>query len=125
MSDLNSLIERNVDFIDSIFNTTTSSWQTNTSHQMEVRDDDFKLYLSAIGLEKDDIDINIKDAVLSIKSNIDLKNKPSIVKNLNFNRRVSTKYDLDNISATLENGLLTVTFKKKEDLNNSKSVTIK
>lgn len=114
-----------LDLLDTFFKNTTTSWTDSRKEYIEIDGNEFKIHLLAIGLSKDEIDINIDGTLLTIQSNVDLTKRVPIVDNLNWKRGVNSEYDLNDISAKLENGILTLVFKKKEKKKNIKSVTIK
>lgn len=72
-------------------------------------DDKFEISFAAVGLSKDDINIEVVDNTLSIKAENDYYGK--------YNRLVylSDYLDLDNIKAKVKDGLLTIDIPKSKE----------
>lgn len=59
-----------------------------------------------VGMTRDNLTVDVQDGVLSISANTEVKSR--FVQNFKQTWSLSKDADADNVSATLENGLLTV-----------------
>jgi len=88
-----------------------------------TEDGKIKLVMNVVGHNPKDVDVEVNEGELSIKA---LKPKDSnpFVKNVNIKFTIGRDYDGTTADAQIENGLLTLTFDKKEEMK-SKKVKIK
>lgn len=85
------------------------------------------------GVKKDDLEIGIKENILSIsaKRKKIIKSdsgdsKEEVISSYEQSFNISTKgIDIENIGANLNNGVLTITLPKKEELKYEKKIEIK
>lgn len=95
---------------------------------------DFRIELVAPGVKKEQISLNVKDDVLTIKAEVEPKdstgNNPGYVRKefnpYNFEKHFNLPETIntENISASFENGILYVTLPKKEKAPEKASVAI-
>jgi HSP20 family molecular chaperone IbpA len=86
-------------------------------------DDSLKVVVEMPGVEKGNVDISVKDRILTIDGKIDFQKYAGMVAvyteyNIgNFHRRfsLSNKVDASNIRAEMRDGLLTLTIPKSEE----------
>ena len=73
----------------------------------------------ATGLSEEDLDISIDNNFLIVKSNND--NKSNLISNINQKIKLQTSVDSENITASLERGILTlyVPFKARKEASTS------
>ncbi|MCF8307607.1 MAG: Hsp20/alpha crystallin family protein [Bacteroidales bacterium] len=95
------------------------------------KDNEYAIEIAAPGLSKKDITIEIEDDVLAVKS--EKKEDPDVQYTLkefgygNFERTFSLPEDIDqsNINASFEDGILTISLPKKEEVEApKKEITI-
>lgn len=113
--------------------------QSKSCYPLNIREEDdfLVLDLAVVGLEKDDISIKVEDNnVLRISyvkpTDSDEVEQPKLHwlvkgitnKSFNFGWRISNKFDLSTIDATMSKGMLTVKIKKTKTAE-TVSVTIK
>ena len=86
------------------------------------------------GISKKEISIDIEDSVLFIKHNLEDQQKTDDVNYLrfgfnkgSFNKKfqLSDKIEQSNITASFENGILTITLPKKEVVKEVRKIKIK
>ena len=84
-----------------------------------TEDGKVKLTLNVVGHNPKDVDVEVNEGELSIKA---LKPKGSnpFVKNVDIKFTIGRDYDGTTADATIENGLLTLTFDKKEEMKSKK-----
>jgi HSP20 family protein len=97
-------------------------------------ENDFRIELVAPGLKKEQISLNVKDDVLTIKAEVEPKDSKE--NNQGYVRKEFNPYnfekhfnlpetvDSENISASFENGILYVSLPKKEKAPEKAPVTI-
>ena len=99
---------------------------------IEENDKNYSIEMDMPGVKKEDLEIGIKENVLSIsakrKKTVKTENgesKEEIISSYEQSFNVSTKgIDIENIEANLNNGVLTITLLKKEEIKYEKKINI-
>lgn len=111
------------DTIDELFSNSMNSTLNSKldDYKYESRDWTFKstdtggeLTLSALGHKPEDIEITLTDSILKIKSDKP-EGSPSIVSDLDYSFTVNSKYSSDDVKASFDNGMVTISFGFKEE----------
>jgi len=98
------------------------------------KDDEYIIELLVPGIQKDDLSINIEENKLIIRHSLKSKEKEDYVNYIklgfnkeSFNREfnLSKKIDISNISASFDNGILSVKLPKKKIIKTIKKIKIK
>jgi len=92
------------------------------------RTDGLELQIAALGLKKDDIEISIEGDILGVKYDKKARDIPEsdyiarhiTRKSFNHAWKIGAKFELDNLEAKLENGLLTIKIPIKESAQTRK-----
>ncbi|WP_300369798.1 Hsp20/alpha crystallin family protein [Brachyspira sp.] len=112
-------------------------------YNIEEDDKNYTIEMDMPGVKKEDLEIGIKENVLSIyaerkkinKSNVVIDNNDNNEENKNNNEIVVSKYeqsfnintkgiDIENIEANLTEGVLKITLPKKEEVKYEKKINI-
>ena len=101
-----------------------------SDYKIEEDDKNYFIEMDMPGVKKEDLEIGIKENILSIyaerKKEDKTENKEAVVVSKyeqSFN--ISAKgIDIDNIQANLENGILTLTLPKKEEVKYERKINI-
>jgi HSP20 family molecular chaperone IbpA len=94
------------------------------NYQTEYTEDGkIKLVVNVLGHNPKDVEIEVNNGELHIKAQKP-EGAPLFVKNINLSFVIGREYDETSADATIENGLLTLTLDKKEDMK-SKKIKIK
>ena len=101
-------------------------------YNIEENDKNYSIEMDMPGVKKEDLEIGIKENVLSIsakrKKAVKTENgesKEEIISSYEQSFNVSTKgIDIENIEANLNNGVLTITLPKKEEIKYEKKINI-
>lgn len=115
--------------VDDLLQTNSSNGESSSSFQrlaldVQENDDAFTIYASVPGVNPDDLDISFSDSVLTIKGetrgeNVSENEKWHLRERRfgQFQRSISlpTAIDADNIDASYNNGVLTLTLPKAEE----------
>ena len=98
---------------------------------IEENDNSYTIEMDMPGVRKEDLDIGIKENMLSIYAErkkvmkSDDGDKEEIVSKYEQSFNISVKgIDIENISANFENGVLTLTLPKKEEVKYEKKIEI-
>ena len=102
-------------------------------YNIEEDDKNYMIEIDMPGVRKEDLEIGIKDNILSIsakrKRTVKSENgdsKDEVVSSYEQSFNISTKgIDIENISANLNNGVLMVALPKKEELKYERKIEIK
>jgi len=88
----------------------------NDKVNITENENSYGLDLSLPGFSKEDIKIEINDGIISISSEVEKNEKNSFFKS-SFEKKyfLPEDADNDNIEATMENGILSITLNKKEE----------
>lgn len=105
--------------IDDIFNSITEPiWKTevlfgngNPFNDTDLTENSLSVALP--GFSKKDIKIDIDGDLLIVSSTIDAKDETKFKKSFKRSFRLVKDIDVDSIKASMENGILTITFDKK------------
>ena len=105
----------------------------DSSYNIEEDDKNYMIEIDMPGVRKEDLEIGIKDNILSIsakrKRTVKSENgdsKDGVVSSYEQSFNISTKgIDIENISANLNNGVLMVALPKKEELKYERKIEIK
>jgi HSP20 family molecular chaperone IbpA len=105
--------------IDSIFNNINEPiWKTevlfgngNPFNDTDLAENSLSIALP--GFSKKDIKIDIDGDLLIVSSTIDIKDETKFKKSFKRSFRLVKDIDVDSIKASMENGILTITFDKK------------
>lgn len=105
--------------IDDIFNSITEPmWKTevlfgngNPFNDTDLTENTLSIALP--GFSKKDIKIDVDGDLLIVSSNIDTENETKFKKSFKRSFRLIKDIDIDSIKASMENGILTISFDKK------------
>lgn len=122
---LNSMLDDFRGFDNSLINFYKAS-----NYKIEEDEKNYTIEMDMPGVKKEDLEIGIKENILSIyaerKKEDKTENKEAVVVSKyeqSFN--ISAKgIDIDNIQANLENGILTLTLPKKEEVKYERKINI-
>ena len=111
-------------FNDSIYN--YSNYMSNLHYNYSSDEDNYYIELALPGLEKKDINIHINDNYLCLDYE-SKEDRNSSFYQQSFNKRIKlpTDINIDNISAHLKNGILSITIQRIKKESNIKQITIK
>ena len=101
------LFDRHFDDVDN------STWRRNIVPHKE-EENSYSYFLNLAGFKKEDVDAMITDGVVSVKA------KNSVGATADYSFYVPEDADADKMSANLEDGLLTITFEKEDDVKPKK-----
>ena len=101
-------------------------------YNIEENDKNYCLEIDMPGVKKEDLEIGIKENILSISAkrkkmmkSDDGEVKEEVISNYEQSFNVSAKgIDVENIEANLNNGVLMITLPKKEELKYEKKINI-
>lgn len=101
-----------------------------SDYKIEEDDKNYFIEMDMPGVKKEDLEVGVKENILSIyaerKKEDKTENKEAVVVSKyeqSFN--ISAKgIDIDNIQANLENGILTLTLPKKEEVKYERKINI-
>lgn len=112
-------------------NTIPAFYDRKVDYRIDENDNEYLIEVDMPGIKKDDLEIGIKENVLSIsaerkKESKDEKGKEVVISRYEQSFNISAKgVDVDNIEADLKNGILTVKLPKKEEPKYEKKITVK
>ena len=111
-------------FNDSIYN--YSNYMSNLHYNYSSDEDNYYIELALPGLEKKDINIHINDNYLCLDYE-SKEDRNSSFYQQSFNKRIKlpTDINIDNISAHLKNGILSIAIQRIKKESNIKQITIK
>ncbi|WP_101503634.1 Hsp20/alpha crystallin family protein [Brachyspira pilosicoli] len=100
-----------------------------SDYKIEENDNSYTIEMDMPGVRKEDLDIGIKENMLSIyaerKRMSKTDEKEEVVSKYEQSFNISVKgIDIENISANFENGVLTLTLPKKEEVKYEKRIEI-
>lgn len=100
-----------------------------SDYKIEENDNSYTIEMDMPGVRKEDLDIGIKENMLSIyaerKRMSKTDEKEEVVSKYEQSFNISVKgIDIENISANFENGVLTLTLPKKEEVKYEKKIEI-
>ena len=100
-----------------------------SDYKLEENDNSYTIEMDMPGVKKEDLDIGIKENMLSIyaerKRMSKTDDKEEVVSKYEQSFNISVKgIDIENISANFENGVLTLTLPKKEEVKYEKKIEI-
>ena len=100
-----------------------------SDYKLEENDNSYTIEMDMPGVKKEDLDIGIKENMLSIyaerKRMSKTDEKEEVVSKYEQSFNISVKgIDIENISANFENGVLTLTLPKKEEVKYEKKIEI-
>ena len=100
-----------------------------SDYKIEENDNIYTIEMDMPGVRKEDLDIGIKENMLSIyaerKRMSKTDEKEEVVSKYEQSFNISVKgIDIENISANFENGVLTLTLPKKEEVKYEKKIEI-
>ncbi|WP_157150219.1 Hsp20/alpha crystallin family protein [Brachyspira sp. SAP_772] len=102
-----------------------------SDYKLEENDNSYTIEMDMPGVKKEDLDIGIKENMLSIYAErkkvmkSDDGDKEEVVSKYEQSFNISVKgIDIENISANFENGVLTLTLPKKEEVKYEKKIEI-
>ena len=130
------------DAFNSLYNSNNEEMRKLSHYNIEEDDKQYVIEMDMPGVKKEDLEIGIKENVLSIYAERKRVNKNKVVDAQNAENaekdnevvvsryeqsfNISTKgIDVENIEANLVNGVLIVTLPKKEELKYEKKIEIK
>ena len=88
-----------------------------------TNEDNIKLIVNVVGHNPKNVGVEVNEGELTIKTNSDNVSNP-FVNDVNLTFTVGREYDGTSTDATIENGILTLTLDKKEEMK-SKKIKIK
>lgn len=95
-----------------------------TNYHTELTEDGkIKLVVNVVGHNPKDVEVEANNGELNIKAQKP-ESSSSFVKNINLSFTIGREYDETSAEASIENGLLTLTLDKKEEMK-SKKIKIK
>lgn len=95
-----------------------------TNYHTELTEDGkIKLVVNVVGHNPKDVEVEANNGELNIKAQKP-EGSSSFVKNINLSFTIGREYDETSAEASIENGLLTLTLDKKEEMK-SKKIKIK
>ena len=115
----------NTPFVYNRPNIETGRHQWKPSADIKETDDSFEVYAELPGVSRDDIQISVKDNLLTIKGEKRQENEDKSKNYKQIERRFGTfernftlppKVDADNINASFNNGVLTLSIPKPEEV---------
>ena len=119
-----------LDDFDNFYNEENSIYKYS-DYKLEENDNSYTIEMDMPGVKKEDLDIGIKENMLSIYAErkkvikSDDGDKEEIVSKYEQSFNISVKgIDIENISANFENGVLTLTLPKKEEVKYEKKIEI-
>jgi len=93
---------------------------THNGYIVNTTDDGkIKLVMNVVGHNPKDVDVEVNEGEVSIKANKPKDSNP-FVKNVDIKFTIGREYDGTTADATIENGLLNLTFDKKEEMKSKK-----
>ncbi|SUV99871.1 Hsp20/alpha crystallin family protein [Brachyspira pilosicoli] len=100
-----------------------------SDYKIDENDNSYTIEMDMPGVRKEDLDIGIKENMLSIyaerKRMSKTDDKEEVVSKYEQSFNISVKgIDIENISASFENGVLTLTLPKKEEVKYEKKIEI-
>ncbi|SUW07476.1 heat shock protein [Brachyspira pilosicoli] len=100
-----------------------------SDYKIDENDNSYTIEMDMPGVRKEDLDIGIKENMLSIyaerKRMSKTDDKEEVVSKYEQSFNISVKgIDIENISANFENGVLTLTLPKKEEVKYEKKIEI-
>ena len=100
-----------------------------SDYKIEENDNSYTIEMDMPGVRKEDLDIGIKENMLSIyaerKRMSKTDEKEEVISKYEQSFNISVKgIDIENISANFENGVLTLTLPKKEEVKYEKKIEI-
>ncbi len=106
---------------------------TNKKVNITENENSYGISFEIPGFSKEDVNIELNDGIITISSHVEETNENYITKEFtkdSFERSfyLPEDVDLDNIDATMENGVLSVNLNKRkmnDDTTNSKKIDIK
>lgn len=98
--------------IDNLFDGFFNDVPASTNYRTYTEDDVYRLDVLVPNFEKKEIDINIENDTLMIKSNVPEDNEDKWKRVFNLKFRIPREGDAENISAVMDKGLLKVTIPK-------------
>ena len=120
---------------DEAFNSLYNSNEIRKVSRCNVEEDDknYLIEMDMPGVKKEDLEIGIKENILSISAkrkkmmkSENGESKEEVISSYEQSFNISTKgIDVENIEANLVNGVLIVTLPKKEELKYEKKIEIK
>jgi len=102
------------DFIDLLYETPKFVSRTLKGTNVESNDDEYLVQISVPGLIKEDIEIKVKDSVLSISHERDEEETFRFTNSFTKEYTLPEDVAVSKISAKVENGILTVTIPKEK-----------
>lgn len=101
------------------------------SYRLEESEKEYSIEIDMPGVKKEDLEIGIKDNILTIKAerkkiSKDEEKKEFIARRYEESFSLNTKgIETEGIGANLEHGILTITLPKKEEVKYEKRIEIK
>ena len=115
----------NTPFVFSRPNVATGEYRWRPTTDISETDDSFEVYVELPGVSKDDVQISVKENLLTIKGEKQQGNKDESKNYRQIERRYGTfernftlppKVDADNINASFNDGVLTLSIPKPEEV---------
>ena len=119
---------------DEAFNSLYNSNEIRKLSRCNVEEDDknYLIEMDMPGVKKEDLEIGIKENILSVSAkrkkmmkSENGESKEEVISSYEQSFNISTKgIDVENIEANLNNGVLTITLPKKEEVKYEKKINI-
>ncbi|WP_297206896.1 Hsp20/alpha crystallin family protein [uncultured Brachyspira sp.] len=119
---------------DEAFNSLYNSNEIRKVSRCNVEEDDknYLIEMDMPGVKKEDLEIGIKENILSVSAkrkkmmkSENGESKEEVISSYEQSFNISTKgIDVENIEANLNNGVLTITLPKKEEVKYEKKINI-
>lgn len=99
----------------------TGNWLSEPAVNVKESDDAFALELAVPGMNKNDVKIDVDNNELKISANVEVNHKDEYLRRefqySNFEKvfELPESVNSDDVSATMENGILTVHLPKREE----------
>ena len=110
---------RGLDLIDSFFGEQT--FESGPKSKIRKHESGHEVYMVVPGVSKDDVDVDIENNLMTVSYN-QRKEQDNVFAIKSFSRswKLPTAADIDNITASSENGILTINVPNKEDSKSQK-----
>lgn len=101
----------------------TQTFGPSDAKVTQNEDSSVTIQLNAIGLDKENIEIEIVNDILHIKSSTAIEEN-SISNDINYTYALDKSLDYDSIDAKCKNGILTIVIKKQKNTDKTKKIKI-
>jgi HSP20 family protein len=112
------------------FNYFPFDWENSSLMNIKETSENYVINFRAVGLDKEDVEINVDGDILSISTKVDKSNTDWGVQQEFLNDRINKKVelpddvDVDNISAEMKKGILEIQLPKVKTSIKKKSIQV-